>query len=99
MRTVGEQSYRIKELKLRFFSCQNMYAPRDEVSPYHVRTCMVYACNKVLLRSIDPECHVMQDANAYLDHILSEAGARVSTDSAPDVPSDIRKGGKHKCTV
>ncbi|KAL3147776.1 hypothetical protein ABBQ32_002510 [Trebouxia sp. C0010 RCD-2024] len=62
VRTVGEQSYRIKELKLRFFSCQNMYAPRDE------------------------------DANAYLDRILSEAGARVSTDSAPDAPSDISKG-------
>lgn len=35
----------------------------------------------------------MQDANAYLDQILSEAGARVSTDSAPDAPSDIQKGG------
>lgn len=35
----------------------------------------------------------MQDANAYLDQILSEAGARVSTDSAPDVPNDIATGG------
>ena len=34
----------------------------------------------------------MQDANEYLDHVLSEAGARVSTDSAPDVINDIKKG-------
>lgn len=32
VRTVGEQSYRIKELKLRFYNCQTMYAPKDEVS-------------------------------------------------------------------
>ena len=31
VRTVGEQSYRIKELKLRFYNCQNMFAPKDEV--------------------------------------------------------------------
>ena len=34
----------------------------------------------------------MQDANAYLDHILSEAGTKVPADSAPDVSSDVRKG-------
>lgn len=32
VRTVGEQSYRIKELKLRFYNCQTMYAPKDEVN-------------------------------------------------------------------
>lgn len=34
----------------------------------------------------------MQDANAYLDQILSEAGTKVPADSAPDVSSDVRKG-------
>ncbi len=31
VRTVGEQSYRIKELKLRFYNCQNIFAPKEEV--------------------------------------------------------------------
>ena len=35
---------------------------------------------------------LMQDANAYLDHVLSEAGARVPTDSTPDIINDLRKG-------
>ncbi|DBA74127.1 hypothetical protein WJX77_012500 [Trebouxia sp. C0004] len=62
VRTVGEQSYRIKELKLRFYNCQNMFAPKEE------------------------------DANAYLDKVLTEAATTVAADSAPDVPTDLTKG-------
>lgn len=46
----------------------------------------------MLFRSMHPYAALMQDANAYLDQILTEAGAKVPTDSAPDVPSDVRKG-------
>ena len=42
---------------------------------------------------------VMQDANAYLDQVLSEAGTRVSTDSAHDVINDIRKGDRPLCEL
>lgn len=33
-----------------------------------------------------------QDANAYLDQVLTDSAARVPTDSAPDVPADLSKG-------
>ena len=45
------------------------------------------------MRSLHPYAKLMQDANAYLDQILTEAGAKVPTDSAPDVPIDVGKGG------
>ena len=31
VRTVGEQAYRIKEFKLRFYNSQNMFPPQDRV--------------------------------------------------------------------
>ena len=49
----------------------------------------------MLFRSTHPYAKLMQDANAYLDQILTEAGPKVPIDSAPDVPSDVRKGADH----
>lgn len=31
VRTVGDQAYRIKEFRLRFYNSQNMYPPQDQV--------------------------------------------------------------------
>ena len=90
MRTVGEQSYRIKELKLRFYNCQNMFAPKDEVL-------LSAASSETIirqLRSAHQETLFAQDANAYLEKVLTEAATTVSADSAPDVPTDLAKGVK-----
>ncbi len=91
VRTVGEQSYRIKELKLRFYNCQNMFAPKDEVllSAASLETIIIRQ-----LRSAHNETLFAQDANAYLDKVLTEAATTVSADSAPDVPTDLTKGVK-----
>lgn len=91
VRTVGEQSYRIKELKLRFYNCQNMFAPKDEVlsSAASLGTIMI-----TQLRSAHFKTLFAQDANAYLDKVLTEAATAVSADSAPDVPTDLTKGVK-----
>lgn len=91
MRTVGEQSYRIKELKLRFYNCQNMFAPKDEVllSAASLATIIIRQ-----LRSARSETLFAQDANAYLDKVLTEAATPISADSAPDVPTDLIKGVK-----
>ena len=91
MRTVGEQSYRIKELKLRFYNCQNMFAPKDKVlsSAASLETIIIRQ-----LRSAHNETLFAQDANAYLDKVLTEAATTVSADSAPDVPTDLSKGAK-----
>ena len=44
------------------------------------------------LRSVHFETLFAQDANAYLDKVLTEAATAVSADSAPDVPTDLTKG-------
>ena len=89
VRTVGEQSYRIKELKLRFYHCQNMFAPRDEVGQHMLeenRSCMEAAHSSGMFLAS------LQDANTYLDSVLSASASRVPTDEAPDVPLDVKQG-------